>query len=480
MKKTPIGKGALYLTASNMTFLVTGYVIFLSLGRLLGPENYGIYGLMKSFISIINILLTVGIMQAVSRYTAQNEKLAEVIKRKALKFQIVFSLSFLLLYLALSGFIAHLLNDSSLIFYIKLVSILIPIEALACVFSGYLNGNHLFSKQSLIQFIYAFVRITLVIGLVLLGFSVAGALLGYILAAFVYLLICLYFVRFKKSVGNFPLKKIIYFAMPITGFTLLMTLLMQIDIFFLKSLLPSAIANINVGYYVSGALISRFPFLLTVNLCMVLFPVISKTTHKLDIEKTRMYIKEFLRYALLFLSLLVALISSTAKEIILFIYSSKFLPAAVPLKILVFGLSFFALFYLLVTVINASGKPRITLMISLIMLLIDILLCYYLIPIHGLVGAAIATSSAMLLGLIVAGTYVLIKFKVLMSIKSFLRIIASGIVIFILSTYIHASGIFLIIKCIILACFYFVFLIMLKEIKKKDFIKIKETLSLRE
>ena len=61
-----------------MLFILVGYAINIVLGRLLGPINYGIYGVLVSLISVANILQTSGLTQSMAKYIAANEKIAEL------------------------------------------------------------------------------------------------------------------------------------------------------------------------------------------------------------------------------------------------------------------------------------------------------------------------------------------------------------------------------------------------------------------
>jgi stage V sporulation protein B len=78
---------------------------------------------------------------------------------------------------------------------------------------------------------------------------------------------------------------------------------------------------------------------------------------------------------------------------------------------LTIGMGFFGLFSLFTTVINGIGQPRVSMFMSLIVLLIDIILNQLLIPLYGVVGAAMATCVSCLLGLVISFLYVYRKYN---------------------------------------------------------------------
>ena len=55
----------MYILTAQLVFMASGYLIHFGLGRLLGSELYGVYGVMLSLITITTIVLTAGIPQAV-------------------------------------------------------------------------------------------------------------------------------------------------------------------------------------------------------------------------------------------------------------------------------------------------------------------------------------------------------------------------------------------------------------------------------
>jgi len=80
--------------------------------------------------------------------------------------------------------------------------------------------------------------------------------------------------------------------------------------------------------------------------------------------------------------------------------------------------------YVVTTIISASGQPRVSLLLGVITLLLSTVLNGLLIPLHGLAGAATATTAAMMTGTALACGYLWRKFRALMSAVSLTRIAA--------------------------------------------------------
>jgi len=126
------------------------------------------------------------------------------------------------------------------------------------------------------------------------------------------------------------------------------------------------------------------------------------------------------------------------------------------------------IFSLLSSVIAGSGKPKIPMIIIIISTIVSLMLNIFLVPLYGLNGAAIATTAACLLGLIISGFLVFKKFNALMDLKSFLKILVGSLIISFLGKIWASEGFLLIAEYIVLFLIYFAALFLFKEIKKTD------------
>ena len=467
--KTTIERGTFYLLLSNLIFFLTGYAIYFGLGRLFDPALFGVYGVIISLVSVITVVLSDSIQLAVSRFVSRSEKKAQAILGKALTLHLIIGFIAFIAYFLLSDFIAFLLNDQSLAFFIRLSSPVILFFPLFSVFLGYFNGLRHFKRQAMLNSFYYVAKLVFVLGLVVIGFGLLGAVMGFIIASFIALVLGL---MLAKGIGTKTKAvnaiEILKFEMPLIGAIIVLHLLNNMDLFFVKALTPAGISSALSGYYLAASTLARMPQLIVLAVSMVLFPLISGTTFKKNLRKTRFYIQHALRYALLVLVPLAFLFASTSKELISLTYTSAYIQGSTALSILVFGAAFYSIFLILSTIISGSGKPGTTMLFSIIVLLVDFILNFFLVPVYSLDGAAYAITISMLFGCIVAGAYVFNKFKVLVSIASTTKIILASIILFLASNFWQLTGILLLAKYIALILLFLVILIALKELTKKD------------
>ncbi len=467
-----MAKGTLYLMLANALFALVGYIIHFWLGRQLGPIDYGAFGVVLYLMTTVNLLLTSGVPQSASKYIAEDNSRIDSIIREANKIQLVFSVVIFGLYFGLAGVIADLLGDASLTPYIRISSLAIPTYALYSVYSaGYLNGLRRFGRQAISTTGVSLAKVTLVFTLVAVGLGIKGALTGYITSAIVGFVFAWRFLKPRAwQQSNFDWKKLGAFGLPATLFAAAFFLLMSIDLFVVKSIVPD---EAQVGFYTSATTISKVPFYFFTGLAVTLLPSISKATANNDIELTKNYIGQSLRYLLMLLVPGMLLISATSADLVTLVYSSQYAAAGSALSILAFGTGLLTIFYVLAHIVLGSGKPWIILIITLVAAGICITLNLLLIPEYGLSGAAWATTITGVFCVVITGTYILFRFRTLVSLLSLIRISVISTVIYLIAHYISISPGWLPLLYIGLVVLYIGLLIITREITGKDLTIVK-------
>ena len=479
MKKA-LARGTIYLMSAQLIFLISSYAIHFGLGRYLGPGLYGTFGIVLSLLTICRVLVEPGTVRAISKYSAERKELAVVIKNQAMKIQIILALIISVSLFALAPLIANLLKDSTLVPYIRFVAFFIPISSLYAVYFGLLNGIRAFGKQAAVSIIYHVVKVLVVFTLVYLGFKVYGAIGGYLIAGLVSLIMARHYWISKHSrdgevTGNFEMSKIIKFAVPIILFSLAFNLVISLDLFFVKAILKE---KAQVGFYTSAAVLSKLPYFIFLALGDTLFPSIAKSTSARGSEElTQRYINQSLRYTLIFLVPCTFIISATSGQLISLVYSGRYLAAASPLSILVFGLASLCLFIILSTVITASGRPRISLAMVSVLLVVNVVLNTILVSIYGLIGAALATTITGFLGVLIAGIYVYNRFHSLTDLLSLFRILVASSIIYLCARVFPVAGIPLLAYYAGLLAIYFALLFLFRETGEEDIQVVRDLFS---
>ena len=467
-----MARGTLYLMLSNALFALVGYIIHFWLGRQLGPIDYGAFGVVLYLMTTVNLLLTSGIPQSASKHIAEDNSRIDGIIRETNKIQLVFSIVIFGLYLGLSGVIADALGDASLTPYIRISALAIPTYAIYSVYNtGYLNGLRRFGRQAISITGVSLAKVALIVILVSIGLDIQGAIIGYVASAIVGFFLAWRFLGPRvKNQPKFDWKKLASFGLPATLFAAGFFLLMSIDLFVIKAIITN---EAEVGYYTSASTISKLPFYLFTGLAMALLPSISKAIASNATDLTNDYINQSLRYLLMLLVPGVLLISATSENLVTLVYSSQYIEAGESLSILAFGTGLLTIFYVIAHIIMGAGKPRIVLVIALIAVGICLTLNILLIPEYGLSGAAWATTITGIICTVITVTYILFRFRTLMSLLSIARIALASVAIYLLAYFVSIPPAWLPLLYIGLLALYGGLLILTRELTNKDLLVVK-------
>jgi stage V sporulation protein B len=461
-----MGKDTLYMILAQMLFVASATAVHVGLGRILGPEPYGEFGVIMSLLTVLEVLLARGLRDSVTKYTAEFPERSPAIKRQGLIIGAVFGGFFFVVFLSASKPIALAFHDANLTRPFQIAALIIPLITLSSVLIGHLSGKRLFGRRALVTNVQSLGKVAGVYVLALLGFGLQGAVSGYVVSHALALLAAFYYSREPRpGSGAFPAAKLIRFALPLVGFSILLSVLLNMDIFFVKTLIREGQA---AGFYAAALALTRPPYFVSYAFAVTLLPVISQLTSLNRLREASRYINKSLRYLLILLAPLAFFTNGLSGPIVQLVYSSRYLPAARPLGILIFGVMFLTYFSVLTAVINGSGQPRTSMALACAILPLDFLLNLLLIPRFGLNGAAAATTVTSLAGLIGAALIVQKKFGALMNLSSFLRILSSASVFIIIPRLWPASGWNLIVYALGLFGLYLLLLIFLKEITRDD------------
>ncbi|MCK5628579.1 flippase, partial [Candidatus Bathyarchaeota archaeon] len=363
-------------------FLVSGTVmatIVMAIGtivtaRLLGPEFYGQYTLAFVFPQIIFIIADLGISQGIIKFTAslrskgETQRVAGIVRTGLIIRASVGALLFLVTY-ALSGPIASvLLQRPELTFYLQVASISILFEAIFTTSISFFVGIDRSEFNALTTNIHATIKTIVSIALVLLGFGVIGAVVGYVsgfaVAAAVGLVILLVLLRdYKADSYDFTgdLKTLMRYGGP------LYLSLMLIGIIPLYSNLILAFfeTDVAIGNYKAAANFIQLLAAISIPITTSLLPAFSKldSSAKDDIKT---FFQHTVKYSTLIVLPLAVMMMLLADDVIQTIYGNDFQSAGI-------FLAAYCLIYFLVgfgsltlpSFFNGLGKTRETLKMGL-------------------------------------------------------------------------------------------------------------------
>lgn len=458
--------GALLLSSAQAVLLGLGYITHILVGKLGGPSLYGVFGVVLSFMTILNMLMTLGIPIAVSREVAQDEANSGAILKTALLGQFGLSLILSFCTIIFSKTIASVLGDASLSPFIAFTAVIYPLTAVYSVITNYFNGLHAFALQATIVLLYSFAKLAGSVGL-LVPFRVYGALSGFAVGGAIASIIGLPFV-FKATKKHFqkpfPLGNLLTFAGAVVGTSIALQILMSTDLFLVKRFLHD---DTLAGYYNAASTLSRIPYFILQALGFIFLPSIARLMKENE-TMARDFIREIFRYLYLLLLPITVLAAATSKSLVHLFYSKVYEPASQPLTLLMIALGLLSAFYLLSTIAAGANKARVPLIIAWLMLPLDISLGSLLIPRFGLEGAALSTIITAGIGTTFMGGYMIKRFRLSFPLITLFKGIMATTLMVIPTYFISVRPLFMPLVYFALIILYVLILVALGEIKKDD------------
>lgn len=387
---------AFLVNSSAFVCLVLGIVQTVVLTRLLGPSGIGQYALIRNALILGAQLFSLGVPLSLlyhSQHFSENkEKYLVNATWSMLLFGAVGGLTLSVLFASKQNYFGHLpkltLIAAGFCVAIILLSnvarttLLIRIEA---------------RKLSLINPIAISVTIILIFSLWALGFmNVPQALLCFICMELIKMVLGWSWIRNYANFSIRPSLKIfrqlVFMGIRQNWPDIVMLTNAMLNAFIIKYLLGNFES---VGFFTRGQRVAMLVFTAGQSVLPLLF---SKWA-SLSEDKLNLTVEKVMRFATTIGVVMIMVILLTGKWIILLLYGKEFLPAVRPMVILLPGAVLYLLGRTLMELLGSRGAPELSAMALLLSAVVNAVLCWFLIPLMGIAGAAWAftTGSIILL-----------------------------------------------------------------------------------
>lgn len=357
--KHPLFSGSFIIFGGSMFVNVINYVYHLVMGRMLGPVGYGILASIFSLLYIVSIIplsTSISIVKFIST-TKNKSELSEVyfgIKTFAFKLSLVLLILFTFISVPLANFL-HITD----IFSIAIVGLVMFFSIITLVNQATLQGLLKFNGFIIPNLVLAIVKLILGVILVLLGFSVAGAVGGILTGSILSYLISLSFVSkyVKKSKNTtFKIERFIKYSIPVLFQAFAFTSIFSLDLLLAKHFL----SPLEAGIYASLSTLGKVIYFATSPIASVMFPIISKRHAESTSYKKILFLSLITTFVI---SLSVVLIYYLFPEIaIKGLFGSDYLAGADNLVWMGVFMIFYSIAYLLVNYFLSIGKTFIVIL----------------------------------------------------------------------------------------------------------------------
>lgn len=361
--------------------------------RTLSPEEFGLLDYFVALGAIASIFITLEIMQGLARHLPENLESPQKRRNYAstcLWFVLGAHTAMLVLVTVFSVQLAVLLLDTpDKADLIELAAWSYWVTAMINMTHGQLRWELKAGTSALLSLVAALLTVACTVVLVVwLQWGIRGALLAQVLGGLLALLPSLYLTRYSFGL-NFDgasLRQMLHYSGPLIPSSLAVVIALYFDRIALKELMSLS----DVGIYAVGQKISLVVALALIGFRSALTPLVY-ANHARD-STPRDLAKIFQIFCLIAMSLTLG-ISIFALEIVRLISSEAFQEAANVVPLLIFSV-LLSNMYIFAPGLDIYRKTGVIAAINIAVAVLNLALNYLLIPVLGILGAALAAALA--------------------------------------------------------------------------------------
>ncbi len=370
-------------------------------------EGYGLVSLFIAISGVLTLLATMGLPSALGRfipyYIGKNniKKIYDYIYSYLnLATAVTFSSS-VLVYLLSENLALWFFNDPSTAYLFKLAALFTPVAVLKAF-----SGTILISNKNIKEQTFAAVIVDTISKLIFALFFIYylheflyAGVYSYILGGIFSMILLVYFSEKKtfsviKGLNKYysnhknKLKEMFIYSFPLFIQGLFISIIGWTD-----SIMIGKYLNVeNVGVYNAAYPTARLMMMITSSLLAVFFPIIVGHYARKEIKEIRYLYKLLIKWIFVLNYFIFLVVFMYTEEIISILFGNNYLDATLSTKFLIVSLFIFSISNIGFHIITMKKDTKILLYISMVSATGNVILNYFLIPVYGILGGAIATS----------------------------------------------------------------------------------------
>lgn len=368
--------------------------------RVLGTTGYGDYAFLISSFSLYMILVSSGVTEGVQKFVAEerdddrwHEHVVGFYLRLTLGLGAVGALVVGLA--SLSGLPSRLLGDP-FSYYFGLLAVLVVAAQLRAFTRRTLMGLGLERYSEPLRVATKLTWVGLGLGLAALGMGVDAFLVSNIAGATLLAVVGLWLIARRLSIpaivrgppGGFPTRELLSFNGLNVVLVLLLLSLFHVDVVMMRLLTDGS----KTGQYKAALAIAEYVWFVPLSLQTLLLHSTSQLWAERQLDRITDIASRVTRYVWLLVSLMAIGLFVLADAAIPLYFGPEFVGTVGPLLVLLPGTIGFALARPLYAINQGSGRLRLPIVATGAAAGINVVLNALLIPSHGMIGAAAATS----------------------------------------------------------------------------------------
>jgi len=325
-KSSSLVQDNIILFFSTMGLNAFAFLFHFYMGRVLGPGDYGVLGVLLSLI-LFFIIAVFTIQTSMAKFTSEFKAKKQYNKinfllRVSLKKLTIYGLIVMIIFIAISPLLSKFLHIPTILLITLSPSILF-INLLA-INRGILQGLQKFKSLGFNLISEGIIKFFGGVLLVTIGLKVYGAIGAIILSVIIAFILSLKQLKriLNNNIKKFNTKPVYKYSLPVLVILLSLTAFYTIDIFLVKHFF----SNKEAGLYVATSLIGKILFFGSLSISQVMFPKITNLYAKKKPHKHVLYKSLLIISLLIFPAIIIYFLFP--KLIVFILYGKQFLEIA--------------------------------------------------------------------------------------------------------------------------------------------------------
>lgn len=390
-KSARVIRGIISMGVGTLAQLVFGFLSVTIAARVIPEAHFGVYFLLLATVYLLEVIGNVGLRLSAAKFIAgaSTDEERRIIVNNLMTFRLLTVIAVSLLAIIGKPLLLFLFPSELLASLFIFVPVLFAVQLTEGTLSYIMQGFQLFKKMAYVQAFTSALNFGLVL-LFLLVFrlDVAGFILALVLSLSAAILVRYWMIP-TPIVFAFDfrlIREILKFGLPLQGNDFLTYIIQRVDILILGMLMsPAAIAYLEVA-----AKIPNYFRRVYQTLQSVYFPHMSELFGHKQRADAEQILNNFVRLGA-FVTMFSALVFTLfAPEIIVLIFSDKYLPSVPALGLLMIVAAISVISQILDTGFVSAGRPAYLLIVNLVMAIVSVIANVFLIPVFGFMGAVYA------------------------------------------------------------------------------------------
>jgi len=462
--------------------------LFRFIGARYGANEYGLFTLSLTLAAFMVVICTLGLEKGLLRYIPQfleenkPNKIKGIIKT-AISYSLILSLIITIPLIIFTPWIHQTFfkNITSPHFQIilRIILLTIPLHTILRIFTYSFRA---FNKNEYEVYTRSLVEggLKFILGLLIffLGYSIISLSAIYSISILIAFIVGLFYLKksfpdlTSKLKPEYFSKELLKYSLPLISTGIFITLIASIDTFMLAYFKN----EYAVGIYNTVVPIGQLMYIVPFAILTLFIPVMTRLYTNNKKQEFKQLYKTISKWIAKSSLLILILIYLYPKELLGLMFGPEYVVGSTALIILATGYFLNFLVFSSESILMVLKKTKLILYNSIIISIINIILNYFLIKVHGIEGAATATAISFIIWGIVLFSESYYLTKIIPFKLSLVKILISGLITLIIFVFINTttlSKLIFLLYMILTSSLYIILLLITKSFDKEDVLIIK-------